>query len=253
MTVDKSEERVRRMFGQIAGRYDRMNHLLSMNVDKYWRSRTVKLVPADGAAPILDLCTGTGDLAFAYHRSTGGKVPIVAADFCREMLVVGDAKKSKRGVNGEVQFVEADAQRLPFRSDFFQIACVAFGLRNVTSTERGLAEMTRVVRAGGRVAVLEFSKPICPPFSSGYAFYFKHILPRVGQWFARNDSDAYAYLPASVREFPSGEGLAALMREAGLTNVWFKRLTLGISTIYVGTKPPSVTSPSDAGLGAIHE
>lgn len=236
MPVDKSEERVRRMFGQIASRYDTMNHLLSMNVDKYWRRKAVQLVPAEGEAPILDLCTGTGDLAFAYHKSTEGKVPIVAADFCREMLVIGDQKKPKHGVNGEIQFVEADAQHLPFESDHFQIACVAFGLRNVTSTERGLSEMTRVVQDGGRVAVLEFSKPTWPPFSWGYAFYFKHVLPRVGQWFASNDSDAYEYLPASVSEFPSGEGLAKLMRGAGLTDVWYKPLTLGISTLYVGTK-----------------
>lgn len=236
MPVDKSEERVRRMFGQIAGRYDTMNHLLSMNVDKYWRRRAVQLVPAQGDTPILDLCTGTGDLAFAYHKSTDGKVPIVAADFCREMLVIGNQKKPKHGVNGEIQFVEADAQQLPFESNHFQIACVAFGLRNVTSTERGLAEMTRVVHDGGRVAVLEFSKPTWPPFSWGYAFYFKHVLPRVGQLFASNDSDAYEYLPASVSEFPSGEGLAKLMRNAGLADVWFKPLTIGIATLYVGTK-----------------
>ena len=236
MPVDKSEERVRRMFGQIAGRYDTMNHLLSMNVDKYWRRRAVQLVPPCGQTPILDLCTGTGDLAYAYHKATQGNVPIVAADFCREMLAIGEKKKPKYGVNGEIQFVEADAQQLPFESDHFQIACVAFGLRNVTSTERGLAEMTRVVRRGGRVAVLEFSKPTWPPFSWGYSFYFRHVLPRVGQWFARNDSDAYEYLPASVSEFPSGESLARLMRKAGLTGVWFKPLTLGIATLYVGTK-----------------
>lgn len=237
MPVDKSAERVRRMFGQIAGRYDTMNHLLSMNVDKYWRRRTVQLVPARGAAPILDLCTGTGDLAFAYHKFTGGQVPIVAADFCREMLVLGEQKKARHGANGAIQFVEADAQHLPFESNRFQIACVAFGLRNVTNTDRGLAEMTRVVQAGGRVAVLEFSQPRWPPFSWGYAFYFRHVLPRVGQWCASNDSAAYAYLPASVGEFPSGDMLAQRMRAVGLAEVWFRPLTLGISTLYVGTKP----------------
>jgi demethylmenaquinone methyltransferase/2-methoxy-6-polyprenyl-1,4-benzoquinol methylase len=208
-----------------------------MNVDKYWRRRTVQLVPAEGEAPILDLCTGTGDLAFAYHKATQGRVPIVAADFCREMLVLGHRKKSAHGVNGEIQFVEADAQHLPFESNHFQIACVAFGLRNVTDTDRGLAEMTRVVRAGGRVAVLEFSKPTWPPFSWGYAFYFRHVLPRLGQLFAQNDSEAYEYLPASVGEFPAGVALAERMRAAGLTSVWFRPLTFGISTIYVGTKP----------------
>jgi demethylmenaquinone methyltransferase/2-methoxy-6-polyprenyl-1,4-benzoquinol methylase len=236
MKLDKSEERVRRMFGQIAHRYDRMNHLLSMNVDRYWRRKAVSLVPADGTAPILDLCTGTGDLAFAYHRATRGRVPIVAADFCREMLVLGDQKKHSFGINGQVRFVEADAQQLPFSADHFQLACVAFGLRNVTSTRRGLSEMVRVVNRNGKVAVLEFSKPRWPPFSWIYAGYFRFVLPRLGQWLARNDLDAYEYLPASVGEFPSGEGLAQLMREAGLRDVWYRALTLGIATLYVGTK-----------------
>ena len=236
MELDKSAERVRRMFGQIAHRYDRMNHLLSMNVDKYWRRKTVSLVPARGTAPILDLCTGTGDLAFAYHEATEGRVPIVAADFCREMLVLGDQKKHSFGINGQVQFVEADAQRLPFPSDHFQLACVAFGLRNVASTRRGLSEMVRVVNRTGKVAVLEFSKPRWPPFSWIYAGYFHHVLPRLGQWLARNDQDAYAYLPASVGKFPSDEELARLMREAGLHDVWYRPLTLGIATLYVGTK-----------------
>ena len=237
MPIDKSEERVRRMFGQIAGRYDMMNHLLSINVDRYWRRRTVQLVPAKGTAPILDLCTGTGDLAYAYHKATKGRVPIIAADFCREMLELGEQKKARHGANGSVQFVEADAQYLPFESNRFQIACVAFGLRNVTDTDRGLAEMARVVHVGGRVAVLEFSQPRWPPFSWCYAFYFRHVLPRVGQWLASNDASAYDYLPASVGEFPSGEALATRMRSAGLADVWFQPLTLGISTLYVGTKP----------------
>ena len=236
MVLDKSEERVRRMFGQIAKRYDRMNHLLSMNVDRYWRRKAVSLVPAQGTAPILDLCTGTGDLAFAYHRATQGQVPIVAADFCREMLVLGDQKKHRFGINGQVQFVEADAQRLPFPTGQFQLVCVAFGLRNVTDTRRGLSEMIRVVNPNGKVAVLEFSKPRWPPFSWIYAGYFRFVLPRLGQWLARNDLDAYAYLPASVSEFPSDEGLARLMREVGLRDVWYRPLTLGIATLYVGIK-----------------
>ncbi len=224
------------MFGQIAHRYDFMNHLLSMQIDKYWRRKTVKMVPAHGTAPILDLCTGTGDLAFAYHRATGGRVPIVAADFCREMLVLGDQKKQRFGINGQVHFVEADAQLLPFPQDYFQLACVAFGLRNVSDTRRGLNEMVRVVQQGGKIAVLEFSKPRWPPFSWLYAGYFRFVLPRLGQWLARNDLEAYEYLPASVGQFPAGEGLAQLMREAGLRDVWYRPLTLGIATLYVGTK-----------------
>jgi len=234
--VDKSADRVRRMFGEIATQYDRMNHLLSMQVDRYWRRRTVQLVPPVGQRPILDLCTGTGDLAFAYHRAAQGRVPIVAADFCKPMLDVGEAKKRQRGINDQITFVEADAQNLPFDEEHFQIVCVAFGLRNVADTDRGLSEMARVTSAGGKVAVLEFSQPTAQPLKALYGWYFRNVLPRIGQLLARNDQAAYEYLPESVGEFPHGEALAERMRGAGLTDVWFRPLTFGIATLYVGTK-----------------
>ncbi|HVC94281.1 MAG TPA: bifunctional demethylmenaquinone methyltransferase/2-methoxy-6-polyprenyl-1,4-benzoquinol methylase UbiE [Pirellulales bacterium] len=236
MAVDKSEARVRRMFGEIAGRYDFLNHLLSLNVDRYWRWRTVRRVPPSGEGPILDLCTGTGDLALAYYRASRGRARIVAADFCHPMLVVGDRKRRDAGANGQVAFVEADAQRLPFPDDYFSIVCVAFGLRNVTDTDRGLAEMTRVCRPGGKVAVLEFSLPRWQPFRAVYGWYFRNVLPRIGQALARNRQEAYHYLPASVGEFPSGEALAERLRRAGLAEVVFVPLTLGVATLYVGTK-----------------
>jgi len=235
-TVDKSTDRVREMFGQIAPKYDRMNHLLSMNVDRYWRWRTVRMAPARGNSPILDLCTGTGDLAFAYWKATKGRVPIVAVDFCPEMLEVGRAKKTKFGINEEIEFTQADAEALPFDDDRFQLACIAFGLRNVAHTDRGLSEMTRVVEPGGKVAVLEFSKPTLPPINWIYSWYFKNILPRIGQMLAKNDSEAYDYLPASVGGFPCGEALAELMRSVGLRDVWYRPLTFGIATLYVGSK-----------------
>ncbi len=159
MTVNKSETRVRRMFGSIASRYDLLNHLLSLNMDRYWRWQTVRAVPVEGGEPILDVCTGTGDLAIAYFRATKGGVPIVASDFCHPMLVIGRRKGTAAGANGHMNFVEADAQHLPLPDDKFQIVSVAFGLRNVTDTDRGLSEMVRVCRPGGRVAVLEFSRP----------------------------------------------------------------------------------------------
>src|SRR5437588_9740594 len=130
--LDKRETRIRTMFGNIAGRYDLLNHLLSLNVDRYWRWRTTRLVPPEDQGPILDVCTGTGDLALAYDRAARGRVPIVAADFCHEMLVRAAAKTRRRHADGRVRFVEADAQRLPFPDGQFQIAAVAFGLRNVT-------------------------------------------------------------------------------------------------------------------------
>lgn len=234
-TVDKSAARVRRMFGEIAPRYDLLNHLLSLNIDKRWRNKTVRRVPPpDG--PMLDLCTGTGDLALAYDRAGGGRTPIVAADFCHEMLVIGNAKSRRAAADERIAFIEADAQRLPFPDEYFHLVTVAFGLRNVADTDRGLREMVRVCRPGGRVAVLEFSMPTWQPFRSVYGWYFRRVLPRTGQWLARNEHSAYNYLPASVGEFPSGEALAERMRAAGLSKVEFHPLTFGVATLYVGLK-----------------
>jgi demethylmenaquinone methyltransferase / 2-methoxy-6-polyprenyl-1,4-benzoquinol methylase len=234
--VDKSGARVQTMFGEIAARYDFLNHLLSLGIDKYWRWRTVRTVPASGTAPVLDLCTGTGDLALAYYRAAGGQAPIVGADFCHPMLVVGEQKRSRAGIDQGLTFVEADAQQLPFASDLFQIVSVAFGLRNVSDTDRALSEMVRVCRPGGRVAVLEFSMPTWQPFKAVYGWYFRRVLPRIGQFLARNRQGAYNYLPESVGEFPSGEALAARMRDAGLSQVRRLSLTLGVATLYVGVK-----------------
>ncbi len=183
MSVDKSAARVRRMFGEIAPRYDLLNHLLSLNADKYWRWQTVRRAAPSGDAPILDLCTGTGDLALAYARRS--QASIVAADFCHEMLVIGRKKAAGTGFANRVHFIEADAEHLPFPDATFQLVSVAFGLRNVTNTDRGLSEMVRVCRTGGQVAVLEFSHPRRWPLSSLYRWYFRRVLPRVGQFFAQ--------------------------------------------------------------------
>jgi demethylmenaquinone methyltransferase/2-methoxy-6-polyprenyl-1,4-benzoquinol methylase len=234
--LDKREARIRRMFGQVAPRYDLLNRLLSLNIDKYWRWRTTRLVPPVGHAPILDLCTGTGDLALAYDRAAGGQVSIVGADFCHEMLIRATDKTRKRGREDRIRYIEADAQQLPLPSDRFQIASVAFGLRNVTNTDRGLAEMVRVTRPGGRVAILEFSQPRHWLFGRMYRFYFTHILPRVGQAISRSEDNAYRYLPASVQEFPNGDALAQRLRDHGLKDVHFHPFTFGIATLYVGTK-----------------
>jgi demethylmenaquinone methyltransferase/2-methoxy-6-polyprenyl-1,4-benzoquinol methylase len=235
--LDKRETRIRRMFNSIAPRYDLLNHLLSLNIDRYWRWRTTRLVPPRGGAPILDVCTGTGDLALAYDRSAAGRVPIVGADFCHEMLVRAMQKADRKNAGDRIRFVEADAQRLPFPDDHFQIACVAFGLRNVTDTDRGIAEMVRVTRPGGRVAILEFSRPRGWFFGRMYRFYFRRLLPLVGRMLSRDRDDAYRYLPESVMEFPDGEALAERLRGHGLTAVRWHPLTFGIATLYVGVKP----------------
>jgi demethylmenaquinone methyltransferase/2-methoxy-6-polyprenyl-1,4-benzoquinol methylase len=234
--LDKREIRIRRMFGAIAPSYDLLNHLLSLNIDKYWRWRTTRRVPPLGDGPILDLCTGTGDLALAYDRAARQSVPIVGADFCHEMLVRADRKTRQRNAAERIRYLEADAQLLPFPDDCFQIACVAFGLRNVTDTDRGLAEMVRVTRPGGRVAILEFSRPRNRLFGRLYQFYFRRVLPFVGQAISRSKDNAYRYLPASVNEFPDGEALAERLRRHGLGDVTWHPLTFGIATLYVATK-----------------
>ncbi len=228
------------MFGEIAPRYDFLNHALSMNVDRYWRWRTVRRVPPlDDRGPLLDVCTGTGDLALAYDRAAGGKLPIVAADFCHEMLTLGRAKSERRGSTERVAFIEGDAEQLPLADDQFQIVSVAFGLRNVADTDRGLAEMTRVCQPGGKVAVLEFTTPRRNPMKAFYSWYFRNVLPRIGQWLMKNNSAAYEYLPESVGGFLQYEALTERMEAAGLAKVQFYPMTFGIATLYVGEKPIS--------------
>ena len=227
------------MFGEISPRYDFLNHFLSGGTDIYWRWRTVRAVPPEGDAPILDVCTGTGDLALAYAKKSAGRASVIGADFTPEMLVLANEKLRQRDRPGGAQhviFLGADAQRLPFADDTFQIVSVAFGLRNVADTDLGLRELARVCRPGGRVAVLEFSMPTNRLLRGGYRFYFRHILPRLGQLLARNRQSAYNYLPASVEEFPQGAALAARMEHAGLTDIAWTSLTFGVATLYVGRK-----------------
>jgi demethylmenaquinone methyltransferase / 2-methoxy-6-polyprenyl-1,4-benzoquinol methylase len=229
--LDKKEVRIRRMFDQVAPWYDFLNHLLSLNIDKRWRKRTVKLVPPIGNDPILDLCTGTGDLAFEYQKQK--IAPVIGADFCHEMLVRAK-KKAEKFQN--IPFIEADAQHLPFPSNSFQIVSVSFGLRNVTDMDKGLAEMVRVLKPGGRLAILEFSKPRSKILGKAYTLYFRKVLPWVGERFSKNKESAYKYLPESVMAFPDYEQLVARLTSHGLQNVSFTPFTLGIATLYVGTK-----------------
>lgn len=225
------------MFRQIAPRYDAMNHLLSLNIDKRWRRQAVDRLRPVAGKPALDVCTGTGDLALAIANA-GRDIPeVVGSDFCYAMLEIARDKRQPSGPTEDVQFIEADSQALPFDDDHFGCVTVAFGLRNVSDTDKGLREMTRVCAPGGQVMVLEFSRPSIPGLRQLYSFYFRNVLPRVGQWFARNNKDAYEYLPESVGLFPDGQQLADRMTDAGLQDVKFTELTFGVATIYEGTKP----------------
>jgi demethylmenaquinone methyltransferase/2-methoxy-6-polyprenyl-1,4-benzoquinol methylase len=225
------------MFASIAGRYDLLNHLLSLNIDRRWRAFTTREVPPEPGVPVLDCCTGTADLALAYDRAGGGRSPVVAADFCRPMLERGLVKVRKAGAAGRITLIEGDAQQLPVPSDTFGVVTVAFGLRNVADTTRGVDELIRVAKPGGKVAILEFSKPTHPVLGRLYLGFFRHVLPRVGQAIAPNADNAYAYLPMSVLQFPEGEAMRSLLAERGLIDVREHRLTLGVATLYVGTKP----------------
>ncbi|HEX6984147.1 MAG TPA: bifunctional demethylmenaquinone methyltransferase/2-methoxy-6-polyprenyl-1,4-benzoquinol methylase UbiE, partial [Planctomycetaceae bacterium] len=223
----------------IARRYDFLNHFLSGGTDVYWRWRTVRAADARTDGPILDVCTGTGDLAIALRKRFAGRA-IVGADFTHEMLLLAGRKAARDATRGSITFVEADAQALPFADDTFGLVTVAFGLRNVTDTGRGLREMARVCRPGGEVFVLEFSRPEVPILGGLYGWYFRNVLPRIGQLIARNRESAYEYLPESVGEFPYGRALAEQMERAGLSEVRYTPFTFGVATLYRGRKPVPV-------------
>jgi demethylmenaquinone methyltransferase/2-methoxy-6-polyprenyl-1,4-benzoquinol methylase len=234
--VDKSGAKVRGMFAEIAPRYDLVNRLLSGGIDVWWRHVTVSRAPPPKSGAILDCCTGTGDLALAYAAKCGPGVRIVASDFCQPMLDRGIEKSAKAGL--PIEWIEADAMALPFPTAAFDLVTVAFGLRNIADTGRGLAEMARVLVPGGRIAILEFSLPQNALIRGGYLWYFRNVLPFLGNTVARNRSDAYTYLNQSVEEFPSGERLAALVRAAGFERVEMVPLSFGIATLTIATRSP---------------
>jgi demethylmenaquinone methyltransferase/2-methoxy-6-polyprenyl-1,4-benzoquinol methylase len=236
MQVEKSEskaQQVRQMFASIAPRYDLLNHLLSLNTDRSWRRFTVKkLKPVlqRPGAMVLDLCCGTADLSLALGRYAR----VIGLDFCHPMLVLGLEKVAKR--QAPVTLTEGDALILPFTSSLFDAVTMAFGLRNLDSVERGLAETFRILKPGGMAAILEFSRPVVPVFSQIFLFYFKHILPRIGSLVSGVDGP-YQYLPASVDTFPNQDQLAAMMRAVGFTDVMYYNLTGGIAALHLGKTP----------------
>lgn len=230
---------VRQMFGAIAGRYDLFNHLFSANIDARWRktvARTLAEVLAKPDAMILDVACGTGDLSLALGQASArltkdssAPARIIATDFCRPMLSIAQTKAAATA------FIEGDALRLPFASNSFDAATIAFGLRNLSSVTEGLTELHRILKPNGVLVILEFSKPVIPIFREGFNFYFKHILPRIGDAF-NGSTGAYLYLSESVSKFPDQPQLAALMNEASFHHVTYRNLTGGIAAIHTGKK-----------------
>lgn len=226
------------MFATIAARYDLLNHLLSGNVDKRWRAIVAKALFAtlsNREARILDVACGTGDLSLKLFRS--GEARIIGLDFCRPMLEIAAMKATKVSrVGASLPFVEGDALNLPFGDGSFAAATIAFGLRNLASVEAGFKELLRVLQPGGRVAVLEFSKPKAPILRSLFRIYFTKLLPLFGGLVSGSRS-AYEYLPDSVSRFPDQEELAAMMKQAGFAEVSYQNLTGGIAALHLGTRP----------------
>lgn len=235
--TDKIIERKRRiqaMFNGIARRYDLLNHLLSGGVDIYWRRRALDAVEVARPRRVLDLATGTGDLALAALRLDPGRV--VGVDVALNMVRLGVVKAARSPGRERLRLMGGDAERLPFGDGSFDLVTVAFGVRNFGHIPTGLAEALRVLRPGGELMVLDFAEPETPLFRSLYRFYFHRVLPLVGGIISGNRA-AYAYLPRSVTDFPQGEAFVALMRQAGFARPRAVPLSLGISSLYLGRKP----------------
>ena len=227
-------EKIQKMFGAIAPRYDFLNRLLSFGIDRRWRTKAVRLLKYSEGSRILDVATGTGDVALEIALRTPGSVKITGADFCREMVDLGAVKVAASPYADRIDLKVAPCEDLPFANDTFDSITIAFGIRNVVDRKLGLAEMWRVLRPGGRMIILEFSTPRSRFFRQLYHFYFRRLLPVVGGLFSRYN--AYKYLPDSVLEFPSQEEFSLMLAEAGFRNIHLHELTFGIATIYVGEK-----------------
>lgn len=265
--VDKSPERIAGMFDRVAPRYDFLNHLLSLGVDRLWRRKTVREVirrSGDAPFPLLDVATGTADLAIAFghkarkgaKRNDGGEwggegiaTAVTGVDFSPEMLRLGKVKVRRRQLDSLVRLQAGDGEALPFPDNSFAAVTVAFGLRNMADTDRGIAEMVRVCRPGGTVAVLEFTLPTLPIIAGLYRFYFFTILPRIGRLFSRGSDSAYRYLPESVSTFDSIPTMTRRFENAGLTEIGAIRLTFGVVALYLGRKTMAPSSEPESEPG----
>ena len=225
---------VNEMFSGIAKRYDFLNHFLSLNIDKRWRklvSRKLADILQNENSLILDVACGTGDLSVELQQS--GKAKVIGTDFCRPMLAVAAEKNPKNSLT--IPYLEGDGMNLSFADNTFDAVTIAFGLRNFSNWHEGLIELQRILKVGGKLAVLEFSTPIIPGFKQLFNFYFANVLPRIGGAVS-GSRGAYEYLPNSVRKFPDQKELVKMMNEVGFENVEYKNLTGGIAALHIGTK-----------------
>ena len=231
-TDQSKKTEVEDMFDNIAPKYDLLNHVLSMKIDVLWRNTLVKWMNKDAPKLVLDVATGTGDLAIAVQKGTGAEV--VGLDLSQQMLNVGIDKIKKINLDQKISMQKGDAENLPFEDNKFDAVSVAFGVRNFENLEKGLAELRRVVKENSSVYILEFSKVegFLAPF---YMFYFKNILPQIGKLVSK-DNRAYTYLPDSVNAFPFGEKMKQILLDTGYSKVEYKKLSFGIATIYKATK-----------------
>ncbi|KAA9339639.1 bifunctional demethylmenaquinone methyltransferase/2-methoxy-6-polyprenyl-1,4-benzoquinol methylase UbiE [Hymenobacter busanensis] len=228
------KSQVAHMFNSIAGKYDFLNHFLSAGTDIYWRRKAVGELRQLRPARILDIATGTGDFAFETLR-VGPEVQVTGVDISEGMLEVGRRKVRERGLGHRIELQLGDSENLPFDDNTFDAVTASFGVRNFENLPQGLAEMRRVLRPGGKLVILEFSKPRTFPFKQAYNFYFRHILPVFGKLISK-DQSAYTYLPESVQAFPDGPAFLAVLQQVGFTSPQWQPLTFGISSIYTATK-----------------
>jgi demethylmenaquinone methyltransferase/2-methoxy-6-polyprenyl-1,4-benzoquinol methylase len=229
----KKKEQVQHMFNDISGRYDFLNHFLSLGVDYSWRRKFVRQLSQYNPRTVLDVATGTGDLAFAIRELQPEQV--TGIDISSGMLAIARQKAVQRGGGDGIKFMEGDAENLGFPEASFDAVTVAFGVRNFEDLERGLSEMKRVLKPGGKMMILEFSHPDSFPMKQLYRFYSKYMIPFFGKIISGNNQ-AYSYLPESVAAFPSGNDFLSIMERTGMKNLARQPLTFGIATIYSGEK-----------------
>jgi len=231
--TNSKKEQVEEMFDNISPKYDFLNHFLSLGIDNIWRKKCVNTLKVINPKTILDIATGTGDLAIASLKLNPDKV--TGLDLSAGMLEKGREKMKKKGFEDTIEMIKGDSENLPFDDNSYDASTVGFGVRNFENLEKGLMEINRVIKKGGKISILEFSRPTNPVFKALYNFYFLRILPLFGKLFSSSNS-AYTYLPKSVQAFPDGEDFLKVLNKCGFTNTTATPLTFGICTIYTGIK-----------------